>query len=381
MPPESTRERGDERPAGEREAPRRESSGAVATPELGPEPGSGPVEPQKLPGGPRRRQEPGGETPRAARTTGRRVQGLFVRLFLGGLIGMARLLPMPWAERFGSGVGDLLFWCVPRYRAVARRNLAAALGWEAPRVEAVARQVFRNIGKTLVEFLRMPIMSPAEIRQLCELEGFEHVRAGLAAGRGVLLITGHYGNWELIAARLVAEGLRLNVVARDADDPATNAIINGIREQCGYRVIPRQSAPRGVLAALRRNELVAMLIDQNTIEGGEFVPFFGRLAATVTGPAVLALRTGAAVIPGFVVRRPDDTHVGVASPAVELPGTGDRERDVRELTGRLTALIEAQVRADPTQWFWIHDRWRHRPPEERGDRTRMASDRRSKQPR
>jgi len=116
-----------------------------------------------------------------------------------------------------------------------------------------------------------------------------------------------------------------------------------------------------------------MLIDQNTIEGGEFVPFFGRLAARVSGPAVLALRTGAAVIPGFVSRRADDTHVGVISPPVPLPRAGDRETGIRELTAHLTALIEAQVRADPTQWFWIHDRWRHRPPGERAGPTRMAS--------
>jgi len=294
-------------------------------------------------------------------------------MFLGGLIGVSRVVPMRWAERLGSALGDVIFWCVPQYRTVARRNLAAAFGWDAGRVEVVARQVFLNIGKTLIEFLRLPVLSPAAIRQVCQLEGLEHVREGLAAGRGVLLVTAHYGNWELVAARLVVEGVRLHVVVRDADDPVTNGIINGIRERCGYRVIPRPSAPRGVLAALRRNEVVAMLIDQNTIEGGEFVPFFGRLAATVSGPAVLALRTGAAVIPGFVSRRADDTHVGVISPPAPLPRAGDRETGIRELTAHLTALIEAQVRADPTQWFWIHDRWRHRPPGERAGPTRMAS--------
>jgi KDO2-lipid IV(A) lauroyltransferase len=315
------------------------------------------------------------------RPMGRRVRGFCVRIVLGGLIGMSRRLPMRWAAGLGSALGDLIFWGIPRYRAVARRNMAAALGWEAPRVEITVRQAFRNIGKTLVEFLRLPALSSEEIREICTLEGLCHVRAGLAAGRGVLLVTGHYGNWELVAARLAVEGLRLHVVARDADDPATNGIINRIRERSGYHVISRQSAPRGVLAALRRNEVVAMLIDQNTVEGGEFVPFFGRLAATVTGPAVLALRTGAAVIPGFVRRLPDGTHHGVASHAVALPSTGDREADVWSLTAHLTALIEAQVRADPTQWFWIHDRWRHRPPGERESPARAPSERRSKQTR
>src|SRR5438094_2144258 len=119
----------------------------------------------------------------------RRVRGICVRMLLGGLIGLSRVLPMRAAERLGAALGDLIFWCVPRYRSVARRNLAVAFGWEAPRVEVVAHQVFRNIGKTLIEFLRLPALSPAEIRQFCHLEGFEHIRAGLAAGRGVLLVT------------------------------------------------------------------------------------------------------------------------------------------------------------------------------------------------
>jgi Kdo2-lipid IVA lauroyltransferase/acyltransferase len=278
---------------------------------------------------------------------------------------ISRALPPPMASRLGSALGDLLFWCVRRYREVARRNLAAAFGWEAPRVEAVARQVFRNIGKTLIEFLRLPALSPVEMRRLCRLEGMEHLRAALAAGHGAMIITAHYGSWELLAARLVVEGFPLSVVARDADDGATNAFINRIRERCGYRVIPRQSAARGVLEALRRNEVVAILIDQNTIQGGLFVPFFGRTAATVTGPAVFALRTGAALLPGFSVRQPADGHVGRVYPPITPSRSENREADVLELTARLTALIETQVRADPTQWFWIHDRWRHRPPEER----------------
>jgi Kdo2-lipid IVA lauroyltransferase/acyltransferase len=279
--------------------------------------------------------------------------------------GIARMLPTSLAQRLGAALGDLLFWGVRRYREVARRNLKAAFGWEAPRVEVVARQVFRNIGKSLVEFLRMPALSTAEVRRLCQLEGMEHLNAALDAGRGAMIITAHYGSWELLAARLVVEGIPLSVVARDADDGAINALIHRIREGCGYRVIPRQSAPRGVMEALRRNEVVAILMDQNTTQGGQFVPFFGRTAATATGPALLALRTGAALLPGFSIRLPDDRHVGRLWPRVVPHRTKDLEADVLELTAHLTQLIEAQVREDPTQWLWIHDRWRHRPPEER----------------
>jgi KDO2-lipid IV(A) lauroyltransferase len=278
---------------------------------------------------------------------------------------LARVLPPRQADRFGSLIGLLMFRCVRRYREVARRNLANAFGWGPRETEAAARETFQNIGKTLVEFLRLPGLSAAEVRRLCRLEGIEYVHEALAAGRGVIVISAHYGNWELFTARVAADSIPVSVVAREADDAAMNALVNGIREGCGYRVIPRQSAPRRVLEKLRRNEVVALLMDQNTISGGEFVPFFDRLAATVTGPAVFALRTGAALIPAFDVRQPDGTHVGRFEPPVVPVVTGDQVEDVRALTARLTAVIEAQIRANPTQWFWIHDRWRHRPPHER----------------
>jgi KDO2-lipid IV(A) lauroyltransferase len=288
-------------------------------------------------------------------------------LFLLPLQTTARVLPWRPAQRLGVGIGELLYRGVRRYREVALRNLDSAFGWEACRTQTVARQSFRNIGKTLVEFLRLPTLSKEAIRSRFHLEGMEHLHAARAAGRGALLITAHYGNWEFFAARLVLEGIPCSVVAREADTAVTNGMIQRVREACGYRVIPRQSAPRGVLGALRQNEMVAMLIDQNTVRGGIFVPFLGRQAATAIGPAVFALRTGASVVPCFAVRQPDDTHVGRFLPPVALPQSGDRETDIRELTARLTAIIETQVRADPTQWFWIHDRWRHRPPEEGGN--------------
>jgi Kdo2-lipid IVA lauroyltransferase/acyltransferase len=312
---------------------------------------------------------------RPIRRRRRRKLSLFLRyhLFILPLQQTARLLPAPLAAPLGTAVGLLLYRAVPRYREVALRNLAAVFEWEATRIDAVARQVFCNIGKTLVEFLRMPGISDEELRRRCPLEGIQHLRSGLEAGRGVLLVTAHYGNWELLAKRLVAEGFLLSVVAREADYPRTDALVNGIRERCGYHVIPRRHAPRGVLEALRRNEVVALLVDQNTVKGGEFVPFFGRPAATVTGPAVFALRTGAAVVPGFAIRQSDDTHLGRLLAPVQRPATGDRVADIRVLTEQLTGVIEEQVRADPAQWFWIHDRWRHRPPEDRAHAGRRGA--------
>jgi len=195
------------------------------------------------------------------------------------------------------------------------------------------------------------------------LKGEEHLQWCVQQGKGTLIITAHYGNWEIAARYLTqCKGYVLNVVARDADDSATTLLVNRIREQGGYRVFPRGQAVRAVLQALKRNELVAMLPDQNA--GDVFVPFFGRLAGTVAGPALLALRSGAPILPVFCTRQPDNTYLFEMLPPFVVQPSGDKERDVTETMAHITALIEQQVRKHPSQWLWLHNRWKTRPPEE-----------------
>src|SRR5438128_2155566 len=148
------------------------------------------------------------QTTQAIRKRGRRGSLPFY-LFLLPLRGLARALPFPLVARLGAAVGELLFRGVRHYREVALRNMSRAFDWDAERTEVVARQAFRNLGKTLVEFLRLPALSSDQVRRLCRVEGLEYIRKGLEAGRGVLLITAHYGNWELFAARFVLEGIPL----------------------------------------------------------------------------------------------------------------------------------------------------------------------------
>lgn len=260
---------------------------------------------------------------------------------------------------FGSGIGALLYAAMPAWRRTARENLRRVFGgvWSQRELERVLRENFRHYGRLLCEFLVMPRWSSAPRGWRMELRGTEVLDAALAAGRGVILVSAHFGNWELLAASLARAGYPLTVIAREADDAATNQLINSIRRQCGYRVIARR-AVRAALECLRRNELLAIMADQNADSGAIFVDFFGYPAATATGPAVLARRTGAAVVPVFACRRPDGTHQGDIFPPVDCPVTNDREADIRAITGRLTSIIEARVRATPEQWLWIHKRWK-----------------------
>lgn len=267
--------------------------------------------------------------------------------------------------RVAERLGKLAYRLSRRYRTVAERNLQMAYGESLSDEERsrLVEQVFIHFAKSLMEFLVGDGLTPNDLHRMVTLVGEEHLQWCLRQGKGTLIITAHYGNWE-IAARYLTQcrGYVLNVVARDADDSATTVLVNRIRELGGYRVIPRGQAARPVLQALKRNELVALLPDQNA--GDVFVPFFGRLAGTVAGPALLALRSGAPLLPVFCTRQPDNTYLFEMLPPLVVQPSEDKERDVREIMARITALIEQQIRKHPSQWLWLHNRWKTRPPEE-----------------
>lgn len=295
----------------------------------------------------------------------KRLSGFAGRIALLGLHHLAKRVPLPVLYRVGEQLGKMAYRLSRRYRTVAERNLQMAYGdsLTGEQRRQMVQQVFIHFAKSLMEFLVGDGLSPDDLRRLVTLVGEEHLQWCLQQGKGTLIITAHYGNWEM-AARFLTQcrGYILNVVARDADDTATTVLVNRIREQGGYRVIPRGQAVRAVLQALKRNELVALLPDQNA--GDVFVPFFGKLAGTVAGPALLALRSGAPLLPVFCTRQPDNTYLFEILPPFVIQPSGNKERDVTETMARLNAIIEQQIRKHPSQWLWLHNRWKTRPPEE-----------------
>jgi KDO2-lipid IV(A) lauroyltransferase len=262
----------------------------------------------------------------------------------------------------GAALGSLGYLIVGRYRRLAADTLSRAYGetWSRAQIDRMAWRNCRHLGKTLAEILRMPSWDGDEIDRRVELRGISYLDAALARGRGVICVTAHYGNWELMAARVVRAGYPLTVIVRDSRDPGIRALIRRIRDHGGYRAISREGpqALRPALECLRRNELLGILLDRNKGSGGVYVDFFGHPAATATGPAVLARRTGASIIPVFDHRLPDNTHRVEFLPPVKVEAGGDSECADREVTAHLTRIIEARIRADPEQWFWIYDRWR-----------------------
>jgi KDO2-lipid IV(A) lauroyltransferase len=260
----------------------------------------------------------------------------------------------------GRIMGLLYFTLIKSHRKMAIANLRRAFpALSAREATQLARQVCIHFGKSALEFLRIPAMSMDEVLHRVEFVGEDNLRAAFTPGKGVLLITAHFGNWELMGTRLAREGYPFDAIARDSELPSTTAIINRIRESSGLRVFPRGELLPAI-RALKDNRILAILPDQHDYDG-IFVDFFGQPAKTAIGPATIALRTGALLLPVFTFRQLDDTIRVVFQPPFAAESTGNKEEDVRALTQRIMGLIEAAIREAPDQWLWFHNRWKSKP--------------------
>ncbi|MDZ4800062.1 MAG: lysophospholipid acyltransferase family protein [Bryobacteraceae bacterium] len=276
-------------------------------------------------------------------------------LFIRFALFILRIAPTRLASVIASIYAGLLDTAIPRLRRTAMRNLAFAMP-DAP-ASAITDGVFRSIGRVLLAFARFPDLSKANIHQWIRVEGLDNYCAAKRRGKGVLIATGHIGNWELSAFAHAILTEPMNIVVRPIDEPGINSLVEKRRQLSGNRIIPKKDAARGILRALGNNEAVGVLIDQNTsVQEGIFVDFFGRPACAGSAFARIANRTGAAVIPGYAVWSEEEgKHILYFEGEVEM--TGDDEAD----TARIHARLEAVIRRYPDQWLWIHRRWKTRP--------------------
>ena len=229
----------------------------------------------------------------------------------------------------------------------------------------VARRSYMHLGREGVALFRMARWSEEELRSRTRVEGLEHIQRALDEGSGVVILTGHLGNWEVAGASVAARGIPLDVVGKGMSNRRFEADLFQARERLGMRVIEMPEAPREVLRSLRRGRATAIVADQNMHRHGIFIPFFGRLAATARGPALFALRAGAPVIFGYTLRVPGwkQRYVIHIRP-LEHEVTGDLEADVRSVMHAYHAALEEAIRSSPEQYLWQHKRWKTRPPAE-----------------
>ena len=271
-------------------------------------------------------------------------------------------------RRFPTRVGYLVSpviadICYPFYRGGRRalyQNLSRVLGTDDRRVLGrVARAALRNFSKYVVDFIHFYSMSPEDIRRRIVFDDFDPLNAAVAEGKGIIFVTLHFGNWDMGAAGLAAYGYPVDAIAETFELPAMNELVQGYRRQLGVKIIPMERVGPGVLRALRRGHILALLIDVPAPGGSVTVDFFGAPAEMPVGPARLALRTGARVIPAVLAREPghDEMIRPILDFDLRFQPSGDEEEDVRELTQMIMSSLERFIRRYPDQWFMFRPAW------------------------
>src|ERR1700683_911579 len=274
------------------------------------------------------------------------------------------ILPRPLARAAGIGLAFVVYLLHVRLRQVGMRNLAMAFPEKSEAERArILRGEFTSLGRQLSELCQFPRYSEKNVDEVVVYDGLENYEQAYARGKGVLFVTAHFGGWELSAFAHSLHGHWLHIVMRPMDNPYLDRLIQHYRTMHGNKTVAKDDFVRGLLAAMKAGETVGILMDTNmTPPQGVFVDFFGIPACTASGLARIALRTDAAVLPGFTIW---DEALGKYrlrfDPALALIRTGDLEADIAANTQTFTKVIEDYVRRYPEQWLWVHRRWKTRP--------------------
>jgi KDO2-lipid IV(A) lauroyltransferase len=281
-------------------------------------------------------------------------------LFLRAFSFFINLLPEGLSLWMGRQFGRLAFILDREHRNVALENLSIAFGQEKPEEElrSIAKRTFQNLGMMAIEFLRIPKMDVENFKKHVVVEGLDGAMELRRKQRGALLLVSHFGNWELMGLMSRVIGNPIMVIAKPMKNRHVDQFITGIRQAAGLEVIPPEKASRKVIRALSENRAVGILIDQRAKRSeGVWVDFFGRKAPTTPGLALLALKTGAPVVPVFMIRDGFQKHRLLIKEPLELIHTGNVKQDVEANTQLINHTLESMVRQYPEQWFWVHRRW------------------------
>lgn len=290
--------------------------------------------------------------------------------FLAASLGrsLARALSPKMADTCGATLGSLVYRIMKSRRELAIDNLKQGMGdsLSDEQIEATAKEVFRNIGRTLFEFSRFGKTKPEDVRRIVQGEGAELFQRAIDEGRGGFLATAHFGNWELLGSWVAASGFPVDLLVATQHNPLIDRMINRFRTSMGVGIVELATGSRGVFKSLKANRIAATAPDQHAPAGTVVMDFFGRPASIARGPALFAIRCDCPVIPILMRRERYDRHVIMAGELIYPPKSGDEEADIRDMTARYVRFLEANIRKYPDQWMWTHNRWK--PTKKEGNR-------------
>ena len=278
---------------------------------------------------------------------------------------IVQVIPPNWLYAFAKKIAALGYSFAKKQRKIALDSLGIAFGKEksAQEIECIARDCFTYLAKSAVELMFF-FDKPHALEDRAQIQGKENLDQALAAGRGVILVSAHFGNFPLLLGRLAVAGYKVGGIMKPMHDAGMERLFLKKREKFGVRTIysqPRSECVNNSIHVLRNNEIIFIPIDQNFGTGGVFVNFFGQKAATATGPVILAQRTKAALIPCFILRQPDDRHKIIFEAELKLEEGKDAQDVIHVNIQRLTDIIESYIRKYPAEWGWIHRRWKSKP--------------------
>jgi len=273
-------------------------------------------------------------------------------------------MPRTWWLAFCGGLGKIAFALTPRFRNQTISNLGLAYGSvkSSKEIYDLARQVYIMLGKNAGDIFRsMEVKSLPDLEKFLITTGLENYEKANAKNKGVIFLTCHLGAFDMQITNMALRGLKPNIIGTTLKDPRLNDLLVNYRNAYGAVAIERGKETFRLIKALKLGGAVAILIDQDTNVKSVFVDFFGRKASTPVGAAVLALKTGAAIVPTIIYLGKDNQQHMEIFPELEVVNTGQEEEDILKNTQTFTTFIEDQVRKHPEQWIWIHERWKTRP--------------------
>jgi KDO2-lipid IV(A) lauroyltransferase len=294
----------------------------------------------------------------------KRVKNWFLYRFITSIIFVLNFLPRKSSISLGQFLGKLAYLIIADARKRTLNNLKIAFGREKDQRELrrLALNVFENVGKNVVDAVCLKNMKWEKIEKITEIDGLKYFDEAYKMGKGVIALTGHIGNFELLAAYFSLKGYKVSVIGRELYDPRLDVLLVKGRKSVGLENIPSSASVKQIIKALRSGRALGVLADQDSSRvRGVFVNFFERPARTPVGPALLAYKTQSPIVPMAIIREKDDKYRILVKKPIELAFSGYKEKDITETTQEYTKVLESIIREYPSQWLWMHDRWKSKP--------------------